>query len=202
MTERGSDRQPGGRRAAPGRLALLQAFLNTRFDLADTAHGETFTDPGALGGWLASRGLAPGSRRVSGDELARAITIREGLRALAFANNGRAPDPVAIARLNDAAAGAAAEVRLRPEGPEFVTGEGSGLDEALGVLLAIAAGAMIDGSWRRVKACPGRHCGWIFFDQSRNASSRWCSMKVCGAREKSRAFYRRRIGTGGASPHD
>jgi predicted RNA-binding Zn ribbon-like protein len=51
---------------------------------------------------------------------------------------------------------------------------------------------MIDGSWLRFKACPGRGCGWAFYDHSRNQSARWCSMKVCGDREKARAYYQRK----------
>jgi predicted RNA-binding Zn ribbon-like protein len=58
-------------------------------------------------------------------------------------------------------------------------------------LLAILAEAMVDGSWQRLKACPGRHCGWVFYDHSRNNSGRWCSMSVCGGREKARAHYHR-----------
>jgi predicted RNA-binding Zn ribbon-like protein len=51
---------------------------------------------------------------------------------------------------------------------------------------------MLDGTWARLKACPGRDCGWVFYDHSRNQSARWCSMKVCGDREKARAYYQRR----------
>jgi predicted RNA-binding Zn ribbon-like protein len=193
-TERSTELQPGGRPAAPGRLALLQAFVNTRFDLDDPKHGEAFTHPGAMGEWLAGHGLIAGRSRLSEDDLARTIAIREGLRALAFANNGRSLDAGAVERMNEAAAGAAVEVRLGAGAPEFVAGHPRGLEQALGILLATAAGAMIDGTWGRVKACPGRNCGWVFFDQSRNGSSRWCSMKVCGDREKSRAFYWRQAG--------
>ncbi|MGC5016599.1 CGNR zinc finger domain-containing protein [Streptosporangium sp. DT93] len=36
----------------------------------------------------------------------------------------------------------------------------------------------------RVRAC-GR-CGWLFLDSSRGGRRRWCSMSVCGNREKAR----------------
>jgi predicted RNA-binding Zn ribbon-like protein len=32
----------------------------------------------------------------------------------------------------------------------------------------------------------------MFFDNSRNQSGRWCSMSVCGGREKAKTHYRRR----------
>ena len=140
---------------------------------------------------------APGERRrLSNADLDRALAIREGLRALAFCNNGHALDAGAVDELREASKGIATEVRLGPEGPDFVPVDAAGADPALSVLLASAAEAMIDGGWERLKACPGRDCGWVFFDQSRNGSARWCSMKVCGDREKSRATG------GGPARHD
>jgi predicted RNA-binding Zn ribbon-like protein len=50
---------------------------------------------------------------------------------------------------------------------------------------------MLDGTWRRLKVCPGDHCGWAFYDHSRNQTGRWCSMSVCGGRAKARAHYHR-----------
>jgi len=53
---------------------------------------------------------------------------------------------------------------------------------------------MRDGRWERLKICPGRDCGWAFYDHSRNGSGRWCSMTICGGREKARTHYRRNRG--------
>ncbi|WP_448808967.1 CGNR zinc finger domain-containing protein [Agromyces bauzanensis] len=41
----------------------------------------------------------------------------------------------------------------------------------------------------RVKQCPG--CGWLFVDTSKNRSRRWCSMDMCGGRDKALRHYRR-----------
>lgn len=41
----------------------------------------------------------------------------------------------------------------------------------------------------RVKQCPG--CGWLFVDTSKNRSRRWCSMEMCGGRDKALRHYRR-----------
>ena len=54
--------------------------------------------------------------------------------------------------------------------------------------------AQADGAWERLKACRQETCGWLFYDASRNRSSNWCSMQVCGGREKSRAYRRRHAG--------
>jgi predicted RNA-binding Zn ribbon-like protein len=184
--------QPGGRRPAPGRLALVQAFLNTHYDLAAEGGGETLGDPEALGDWMSAHALIASGARLDARDLERALAVREGLRALAFANNDEPLDEQALESLGAASAGASTEIRISPEGPRFVPGSEAAIDAGLGALLAIAAIAMIDGTWPRLKACPGRHCGWAFYDHSRNQSARWCSMQICGDREKARAYYRRR----------
>ena len=192
-----ADPQPGGRSPAPGELALVQSFLNTRWDLrAD--HGEAFVSGEALAAWLSARDLLSFKRQLDDDDLRRALAVREGLRAVAFSNNGHRLDESAVDAMHRASASARAGIRIEPNGPRFLLDADAGLDGAIGALYAIVAGAMIDGSWRRLKACPGRHCGWAFYDHSRNQSARWCSMSVCGDREKSRVYYRRRSGRSSA----
>ena len=85
-----------------------------------------------------------------------------------------------------------ADLLAGPERLVLSSRGGGSVDVAVGTLLVIAVRAMIDGRWRRLKACPGEHCGWVFYDHSRNNSSRWCSMAVCGGRTKARSHYRRR----------
>ncbi|WP_197945784.1 CGNR zinc finger domain-containing protein [Phytohabitans suffuscus] len=45
-----------------------------------------------------------------------------------------------------------------------------------------------------VKQCPAGEggCGWLFLDQSRNGSRRWCAMADCGAQAKARKLTARR----------
>jgi predicted RNA-binding Zn ribbon-like protein len=188
--------QPGGRDAAPGELALVQAFVNTHFDLA-AGGGEMLRSPEALRAWLGARGLLEHGTHVDGRSLDRVLAVREGLRALAFANNEQELHDGAVDAMRDASRGATTEIRVGPDGARFVIASPGDLDAAIGALLAIVARAMIDGAWQRLKACPGRHCGWAFYDRSRNQSARWCAMKVCGDREKARAYYERRIGEQG-----
>jgi predicted RNA-binding Zn ribbon-like protein len=186
--------QPGGREPAPGELALVQAFLNTRFDLTAERADEILVSAEALRDWLGARELIDAQRRLTDHDLDRAVAVREGLRALAFANNDQGLNLRAVDAMRRASRGAGTQIRIEPDGPHFVTDASSGIDAALGALFAITARAMIDGTWQRLKACPGRHCGWAFYDHSRNQTARWCSMKVCGDREKARAYYRRKTG--------
>jgi predicted RNA-binding Zn ribbon-like protein len=46
----------------------------------------------------------------------------------------------------------------------------------------------------RVKECGGETCSWMFIDESRNRSRRWCDMSDCGNRAKAKRFYRRHSG--------
>src|SRR5690349_2253560 len=159
--EKNNDRlaepQPGGRSPAPGELAVVQSFLNSRWNLRSN-QTETFGSGDALAKWLSARGLLSAQRDLGDDDLRRALTIREGLRELAFQNNGHALDQAAIDDMHRASAGARAEIRIDPDGPEFIVDTDAGLDGAFGALYAIVGRAMIDGSWERLKACPGRRC--------------------------------------------
>ena len=44
---------------------------------------------------------------------------------------------------------------------------------------------------RFVRRCGAENCRWLFLDRSKNHSRRWCDMKICGNREKARAYYHR-----------
>lgn len=42
----------------------------------------------------------------------------------------------------------------------------------------------------RIRECP--NCGWLFVDESKNSSRRWCSMEGCGSQVKARRQYARK----------
>ena len=44
---------------------------------------------------------------------------------------------------------------------------------------------------QRVRECAAPTCAWLFLDESRNRSRRWCDMTVCGNRQKARRHYER-----------
>lgn len=180
--------QPGARQPAPGRLGLVQAFVNSRHDIEFEFGADLLRDPQSLTEWVARRGF--GRVRASAADHRQALTVRAGLHALLVSNNGGQADTTAIARLNAAAAGIALNARLETDHAELVP-DAAGVDAALATILAIATTAVIEGSWYRLKACQQHDCGWAFFDHSRAATGNWCSMRVCGARAKQRAYYRR-----------
>ena len=181
---------PGNREPAPGPLRLVQAFVNS----VDAEHGpDLFADRAGLAEWL-ERHL--GAVEVEPADAAAAREVREALRALLHANNGAPRDPEAAAVLEAAARRARLEPVFPPGGAALVP-RANGVDAAVGQVLAAAFEAMIDGSWPRLKACPRERCGWAFYDRSSNASATWCSMRVCGGREKAGAYYRRRRAAAG-----
>lgn len=45
---------------------------------------------------------------------------------------------------------------------------------------------------KRVKICENKQCRWVFYDESKNRSKRWCYHSTCGNRVNVRKFRRRK----------
>jgi predicted RNA-binding Zn ribbon-like protein len=69
--------------------------------------------------------------------------------------------------------------------------EETGVSGALGRIVAIVADAQGTEAWQRLKACRWHTCQFAFYDEAKNMSRAWCSMKVCGNREKARQYRER-----------
>jgi predicted RNA-binding Zn ribbon-like protein len=177
---------PGDRQPAPGQLRLVQAFVNT----VDIENGiEELTDAEALGNVLIRIGALPRrSAPLAEADLERALEVREALRRLLLVNAGAEPDPEALATLERASVAAIYSIRFERDTPATLLPRAGGLDGAIGRILAVVFASIADGTWPRLKACPRDVCGWIFYDRSRNLSSRWCSMAVCGNRTKVKRY--------------
>ncbi len=75
---------------------------------------------------------------------------------------------------------------------EFVARE-SGLDWLLAAVARSAAEIIVEGAQARVRICANPVCGLFFSDHSRTHRRRWCSMAVCGNRNKVASFARRHV---------
>jgi predicted RNA-binding Zn ribbon-like protein len=64
------------------------------------------------------------------------------------------------------------------------------LDAMLWPIAVAAADLLTAPQLDRLKQCAG--CPWIFLDQSKNFSRRWCAMNDCGTHEKIRRYVSRR----------
>jgi predicted RNA-binding Zn ribbon-like protein len=125
---------------------------------------------------------------------ARALEFRGHLyalfRAVAEGDNPPAESVEALRRFECEAISRAA---LAPSG-----GDGFGWkwglgDDLAGVLWPVAHSAtelLTSGPLGRVKGCAG--CNWLFIDESKNRSRRWCAMEDCGTHAKIRRFVARR----------
>ena len=61
----------------------------------------------------------------------------------------------------------------------------------LGPITLSALDLLLDADFSRIKQCQGHHCGWLFYDTTKNNSRQWCDMSVCGNRAKARALRAR-----------
>jgi predicted RNA-binding Zn ribbon-like protein len=169
-------------------LSAVIEFVNTvHMDQGEVE--EHLDSPAALNAFVAEQGLGKVDAKPS--DLRRALAVREALRSVMFANNGGPPDPSAIETLNTAAARAKVVAAFDGPGSWRVEPAATGVDGALGRMLASVFRAMSDGDWERIKACGNPECLWAFYDGSKNHSGRWCDMASCGNRMKARAFRER-----------
>ncbi|MGA7671660.1 MAG: ABATE domain-containing protein [Nitrolancea sp.] len=131
----------------------------------------------------------------------RAIALRTAItrvfRAIAA---GKDPSPDDLAVLQAEYLIALEHTHLERQDDQFawVWMDNDAIDRPLWDVARSAIAVLTQDDLRRVKECPGADdCGWLFFDTSKNASRRWCSMEGCGSRVKMRHQYARKRGMGG-----
>jgi predicted RNA-binding Zn ribbon-like protein len=178
----GDGLQPAGRPAAPAPLDLVQDFANTLIPEWDR---DDIPDPVALTAWLRPRVPFDGCVASTAD-VRVAHGLRAAMRALARVNTtGEPVDPIVEEAARECLAALPVQLAAGIAGVE-VTPRGYGVRAGLALLAITVLEARLDGSWARLKACRTESCGWIFYDASRNRSSNWCSMTICGSRTKAR----------------
>ncbi len=185
----GEQIEPGGRPKAPGRLELLQRFVNS-YNHDFPREWDRIGTPERAQAWLREKRLVAPGERISQADVARLRELREAIRALAIANQGDRADAAATDAIRKAAGTARLRVAVDDAGRTALESEHRGVDGAVATLLGILHEAQLTGHWSRLKGC--RQCGYAFFDRSKNRSAAWCAMSICGNRTKNRAYYRRR----------
>jgi predicted RNA-binding Zn ribbon-like protein len=185
----GEQVEPGGRQKAPGRLELLQRFVNTYNHDFPPDWDRLGTAEKALA-WLRQKRLVAPADRISDADAARLRELREAIRALAIANHGGQPAAAAADAIRRASGSARLGVFVDDAGRTALEPLPGGVDGAVATLLGILHEAQLAGHWSRMKGC--RKCEYVFFDRSKNRSAAWCAMSICGNRTKNRAYYRRR----------
>ncbi|MFF7215792.1 CGNR zinc finger domain-containing protein [Streptomyces sp. NPDC008238] len=173
----------------PPAAVLVEAFANTvDLDLGT----DDLAAPEQVSAFLAAHGLLDAGTPVTPGEHDRALRLRAGLREALGANVGDTPDPGAVAAADEVLRGLPLLVAVGGDGPVLSPGPGLAPAEAALARIALAWSALVTtGDAARLKRCAEHSCGWVFWDVSKNRSRRWCSMRVCGNRNKARAYAAR-----------
>jgi predicted RNA-binding Zn ribbon-like protein len=167
------------------RLDLVRDFVNT-VDLETSV--DRIATPETLAEWYSEEGLVDDLVEPTHEEHADALAVREAIRQLLLAHNG-CEDGAAAASATLEVAGRKTHVGLRfVDGKPALAPDGDGAAAALGQIVAAVGELATTAEWARLKACRDDHCQVAFYDKSRNRSRAWCSMEVCGNREKARTF--------------
>ena len=180
------------RETANGDLGLVQEFVNT-VDLQDGP--ELLTDQNTLRDWLVAHRLIAADVLVDAGDYRHAVAVREAMRGIVGANSGLPVYPVDLATLNEAATASRLRMRFGRGGKPRLEPDATGAVGALGRLVVALYAAMQDPEWERLKLCGSDTCRWVFYDRSKNHSSRWCTMASCGNRAKARRFRARQTTT-------
>jgi predicted RNA-binding Zn ribbon-like protein len=128
--------------------------------------------------------------------LQRARALREAIYGIfyAVAHRRRAPSKTDLAVLNAELSEALARQQVVRSGDGFAwdwSAMGVALERVIWPVARSAAELLTSGEVERTRVCEAGDCSWLFMDLSKNRSRRWCEMKYCGNRAKSRRHYER-----------
>ncbi|QCI63114.1 CGNR zinc finger domain-containing protein [Phreatobacter stygius] len=198
--------EPSARRGADAKLCLdfvnTVAWRNSGKPEERLPSAEALVEWCAKAGVLDAAGAAAAARNLSGspDKASAvhltALTFREAAYGLFRARvDGRPAPPADVQALNAVIALMPQRLALVPDrdglGWRDATRPATALD-ILAPLVWSAADLLSGPRAERVKQCEDpKGCGWLFVDDSRTGTRRWCSMGDCGNRAKARRHYHR-----------
>jgi predicted RNA-binding Zn ribbon-like protein len=133
------------------------------------------------------------SSREAAATFTKAITIRNLVLSIFIGvANGRSLPAQRLAELNAALSQFPGLLRVNKHSERIErewTSTAEGLQQVLFAVLTSAAELLASDRVRRVRECASADCTWLFVDDSRNRSRRWCEMRACGNRMKARRHY-------------
>ena len=168
-------------------IDLLVDFVNTRDVEEET---DSIAEPAQLTEWIAER-TGEQLPELDAADVERVHGLRESLRGLMLVNNGGegAGD---LEPIREAAERSRFRLAFDPEGGLALTPARADLSGFEASLLLALEHLQCHDAWPRLKACTDETCQWAFYDATRNRSRTWCSMDVCGNREKTRRYRSRK----------
>jgi predicted RNA-binding Zn ribbon-like protein len=169
-------------------IDLLLDFVNTR-DVEDET--DAIDAPAQLRTWIAEH-AGEYLPELEAEDLPPVLELREALRALMLTNNGVPGGERELEPLHAAAERSRYRLAFDPDGKLSLAPARADLSGFESRLLLALERLQCEGAWPRLKACTDEGCHWAFYDTTRNRSRTWCSMDVCGNREKTRRYRQRR----------
>lgn len=171
---------PEHRPGTPQVYATLESFL--WWDFRDA---EDWSE------WAQRKYLASSSSAAL-PAFGRAVALQRVLRRLEAANNGLESDVDAVAQLNLLIERLKVRPQVSPSGDIAFAANPRAADGSVALLLLMALDSMAQGVWGRFKLCREPTCSASFYDSSKSATKVWCSMALCGSRDKMRRLRERR----------
>ena len=181
-------------RCPGGELCL--DFCNTGQGARGSRGEEWITDYAELVAWLQAAGaLAPrhaSALRAAAERApeaaervwSRALRFRETLaRVLLARAQGKSPDGEDLRLLEAEYARTARYARLSSTDEGFrwtLDSQADDMELALRPLVESAISLMTSPRMARLRRCGNQTCYWLFIDETKNCSRRWCEMASCG----------------------
>ncbi len=166
-------------------------------DLVSWAHRVGILDRSA------ATALAAYARRAGGQAaraLDRALHARSVLHTYLISAARRERSPAALDQeFNALLRTAMTKLRVAPDDAAFqwrIEGDHD-LDVITARLIWLAAILLTGPERPRLGCCASSDCGWLYLDETKNHSRRWCRMSDCGNRAKARRYYWRKRGRKG-----
>lgn len=175
--------------SAPGDLEIVQRFMNLH-EHVPRIEDDLPPSREMLEAFLRERALLEDEVPFTDADRDAALELTRALLAKVRTNRGEPLAEGEVAVIDEHAQRAGLHPHFAQDGPVLVPSE-TGVDGALGRIVAIAFLADLDGSWGQLKECAGEDCTSVFYDRSKNHSGRWCTMSTCGNRAKVRAWRER-----------
>lgn len=175
-------------------------FLGGRLwlDLLNTVVSDGMTSrdlidmPGGLATWQEAAAIGG---TVAGSESPGLTELREALRPAVELVREREPLPAELVdRINSLLGEVALRSRLILEGgsPRLESWIDTGAAGPAGAVAEDFARFICEAEPERLKHCANPACSLVFYDSGKNNARRWCSMSVCGNRDKVARYRARR----------
>jgi predicted RNA-binding Zn ribbon-like protein len=188
-----------------GRLCL--DFVNTVDWRTRSQPEELLPDYFSLVDWSVRAGTVPPTEarvlaaaaqkhpRTAATAFAQALVLREAFYRTVLAQaHGETPPELDVAQVVSSYALAVENARLSLDATTFewtFRESAADLDRPWWPVAVSAVELLTSPELARVRECEGRGCGWLFLDESRSRTRRWCSAAGCGNRERVRRYYAR-----------